>query len=150
MATSTIPAALDGILAGLRAAAALTGVTIFDGQPTTDDDPDFIAIGFGDDLGAAVVGQQKPAALGNLRREETYEINCEVSSWLGDAVMKTVRDRAFTNLAAIENVVRNDGTLAGTVTFGDFGRSFQVIQVQTVQGAVCSIRFTINVVITRI
>ena len=150
MATSTIPAALDGILAGLRGAAALTGITIFDGQPTTDDDPDFIAIGFGDDISPAVSGKQEPAALGNLRRSETYDINCEVSSWLGDSVTKTVRDRAFTNLAAIENVIRNDGTLAAAVTFGDFGGNIQVLQVQTNQGAVCSIRFTLSVKITRI
>ena len=149
MATSTIPAAIDGLIDRIAAESSLSGITIIDGQPTTELPPDYIAIGFADEAGEAIVGRQDPASLGHLRRSEVYTIACEISAWTGSTVMKTVRDRAFYILAGVENAVRADGTLHGSVIFGDFGE-IQVAQVQTAQGAVVVIRFTIAVKITRI
>lgn len=149
MATSTIPAAIDGLIDIIAAESSLAGIAIIDGQPTTELPPDYIAIGFADEAGEAIVGRQDPATLGNLRRSEVYTIACEISAWTGSTVMKTVRDRAFYILAGVENAVRADGTLHGSVIFGDFGE-IQVAQVQTAQGAVVVIRFTIAVKITRI
>lgn len=150
MATSTIPAAIDGLIDIIAKESTLSGIAIIDGQPTVELPPDYIAIGFADDAGEAISGRQDPASLGNLRRSEIYTIACEISAWNGATVMKTVRDRAFYLMAGVEKAVRADGTLSGSVIFADFGESIGVAQVQTAQGAVVVIRFTISVKITRI
>lgn len=150
MATSTIPAAIDGIIAGLKAYNALKGVTIIDGQPLTDLPDDYVAIGFADDMSEAISGNQEPAGLGAQRRQEMYTINCEVSAWTGSTVMKTARDKAFSILASVENVVRHDGTLGKAVIFADFGANMSVAQIQTEKGATVVIRFDIAIKITRI
>jgi len=150
MATSTVPAAVDGLLALLAASTDLTGVLIIDGQPTIEVPPDYVAIGFADDAGDSITGRQDPASLGNMRRKEEYTIACEISAWTGETDMKSMRDRAFTLMAGVEKAVRADGTLNGAVAFADFGDSVNVAQVQTQQGAVVVIKFTIEVKITRI
>lgn len=148
MATSTIPAAIDGLIAVLSASSSLSGIKIFDGQPTIDTPKDFVAVAFTDE-GQAVSGRQEPAGLGNLRRSETYEITCMVSAWNGSTVTKKVRDRAFALFAAVETAIRAGGTLNGSVTFADIAQ-IGVAQYQTEQGAVVDITFTVAVKITRI
>jgi hypothetical protein len=64
--------------------------------------------------------------------------------------MKSVRDRAFYILAACEDVVRNEATFGGAVMFADLGQSIDLNQIQTTQGAVAVIKFTISLKITRI
>lgn len=150
MATSTIPAALDNLIALCRANTQLKAITIVDGQPTTDLPGNYLLIGFADELGASVSGSQVPASLGNLRRQESYQINCEVSCWTGSAVMKTVRDSAFSILGHVEDVVRTNATLGDTVIFSDFGQRMEFEQVQTQQGAVATIKFDITVKFSRI
>ena len=150
MSTSTIPAAIDGLIAALKSNTHLSSVQVIDGQPTTDLPGDYILIGFGDDTGASVTGSQVPASLGNLRRAETYTINCEISAWQGSTNMKIVRDRAFYILAAVEDVVRSNATLNAAVMFADFGQNIDLNQIQTTQGAVAVIKFTISIKITRI
>lgn len=148
MATSTIPAAIDGLIAVLAASPDLKSVKIIDGQPTTETPKDFVAVAYAED-GDAVSGMQEPASLGNLRRSETYEITCMVSAWNGGTVMKSVRDRAFEIFGAVETAVRAGGTLDGSVTFADISR-IGLSQYQTEQGAVADIMFSVAVKITRI
>jgi len=150
MTTSSIPRAIDGLIANLKADKTMAAVTIIDGQPTTDLPGDYVAIGFADDASSSITGSQDPTALGNQRREEKYTIACEVSSWVGSTVMKTARDRAFAILANVERVVRADGTLNGAVIFADFGSSIDVSQIQTTNGAVVTILFDIAIKINRI
>lgn len=150
MATSSIPAAIDGLLSILGAASGLRGVMILDGEPTTNTAKDFVAVGFsGDDGGEAVGGQQAPATIGNLRRSETYDIHCLISAWNGGSSMKTVRDRAFTLFAAIEDAVRTGGTLGGAVIFADITQT-SFSQYQTEQGAVADLAFDVSVKANRI
>lgn len=150
MLTSSIPKAIDGLIANLKADTTFTAVTIVDGQPTTELPGDYVAIGFSDDAGSAINGSQDPATLGNQRREEKYSISCEVSSWIGSSVMKNARDRAFAILANVERVIRADATLKGAVMFADFGSSISVSQIQTSQGAVVTIAFDVAIKINRI
>lgn len=149
MATSSIPAAIDGLLGLLRASSALRNVEIIDGEPTTNTPKEFIAVAFAEDGGEVVSGQQAPATLGNLRRSESFDIACFVSAWNGGTVMKTVRDRAFALYAAVEDAVRTGGTLGGSVIFADISQE-SFAQYQTEQGAVADISFTVAVKINRI
>ena len=150
MPTSSIPKAIDGLIANLKADKSFAAVTILDGQPTTELPGDYVAIGFSDGEGVSISGSQDPSTLGNSRRQERYSISCEVSSWIGSSNMKTARDRAFAILANVENVIRADGTLKGAVIFADFGSSINVSQIQTSQGAVVTIAFDIAIKINRI
>ena len=142
MTTSTIPTAIDGLIAIFAASADLYGVQIFDGQPTTNTDKDCIAVGYVED-GAAVDFTQTPRGLGNLRREEKFTIACTIISWRGSTVAKTVRDRAFALFNACQTAVSTGGTLSSSVIFGEVTQG-SVSQFQTDQGAECNVVFTVS------
>lgn len=141
MSTSVIPAAIDGLLSILASATGLSGVQVVDGQPTTNTAKDVVCVGYTDE-GQAVSFEQAPKALGNLRRDESFEITCMVSAWNGNTIAKTVRDRAFDLFAACETAIRDGATLNGSVIFAEV-RSGSVSQYQTDQGAVCDVQFTV-------
>lgn len=149
MATSTIPATLDSLIAALRARPGLANAVIHDGTPITDEGTDYIAIGWSDEDATSVSARQEPATLGNLRRSETYDINCQACAWNGSTDMKLARDTAFALFAEVEDALRTDGTIAGNVIFADIG-AYTVRQVQTTGGALVTIDFAIAVKITRI
>ena len=125
MATSTIPAAIDALLALLRTAAPdvdLDPEKVVDGFPRfTITDSDFIAIG-----GRAeptVDGTQSAGPIGNHRRDENYTIRVACSSSKGGKDQKLVRDRAFALMGVVEDVVRDHPTLSGTVRLAQVGGS---------------------------
>ena len=149
MATSTIPATLDSLIAALRARPGLSNYVVHDGTPITDEGTDYIAVGWSDEESASVTASQEPATLGNLRRAETYSINCQACAWNGSTDMKSARDVAFAIFAEVEDCLRADGTIAGNVIFADIG-SYNVRQIQTTGGALVTVDFSIAVKITRI
>lgn len=149
MATSTIPATLDSLIAALRARPGLVNAVVHDGTPITDEGTDYIAIGWSDEDSSSVTARQESATLGNLRRSETYDINCQACAWDGGTDMKVARDTAFALFAEVEDALRTDGTITGNVIFADIG-SYTVRQVQTTGGALVAIDFSIAVKITRI
>lgn len=143
MATSSIPAAIDALVASLKGAAGLSGVDVFDGEPTSAEHPDFVCVGHDplDPLNA-VEGSQTPASLGNRAREESYDILCSLAARSGDKSMSTRRARALELFAAIETVVRSNVTLNGTVRTAQVG-SYTLVQEQTDQGPSAGLRFRI-------
>jgi hypothetical protein len=149
VATSTIPATLDSLIAALRARPGLVNVVVHDGTPISDEGTDYIAVGWSDEDATSVNARQEPATLGNLRRAETYDINCQVCSWNGSTDMQSARDAAFAMFAEVEDALRTDGTIAGNVIFADIG-AYTVRQAQTTGGALVTIDFAIAVKITRI
>lgn len=143
MFTSTIPAAIDGLLATLRAAAGLSGVDIHDGPPMTAENPDYVCVGFDPlDPLTSVEGGQVPASLGNRAREESYEIVGSLAAWSGDELMSARRARAMALFAAVEAAVRADITLGGTVRTAQIA-SYSLLQEQTDKGASAGVRFRI-------
>ena len=148
MATSTIPAAIDGLIKVLKSTTGLRNLTIFDGQPTNNTPKDYICVGWLDE-GAAIIGTQTPASLGNLRRSETYDINCLASTFNGGTDMRVARDRAFLIFGIIEDAVRDNATLNGAVMFAEI-TNFNVTQMQTAEGATVDIEFSVSVSINRI
>lgn len=149
MATSTIPATIDGLVAALQARPDLAGAVVHDGMPMSDDGVDYIAVGWSDEDATAVDAQQEPATLGNLRRSETYNIKCQVCAWTGDTTMASARDAAFALFAVVEDTLRADGTIAGNVIFADIG-SYSLRQIQSTSGAVVLLDFAVAIKITRI
>jgi hypothetical protein len=125
--TSRVPAVLDYLVttfnaaATLGAAAAPNTVLIFDG-PVTGltsaplvlwvgmDDPD----GTGGRRGA--VSTQDWAGLGHQARNEFITIHCAADAWTGVDDTRTARLLAYAITSAVEDIVRNDATLGGTVS----------------------------------
>lgn len=150
MPSSTVPAAIDGLLALLASQSALAApVEIIDGQPTTSTPVDYVAVGIADGDSPSVDGSQDWSQIGMQRRKEDYTIRCEASSWSGGGSTKERRDRAFALFAACEAAVRADPTLGASVIQAAVGDTFSVIQAQTTQGPVCTVNFTVHVQITR-
>jgi hypothetical protein len=145
MATSRVPAVLDALLAACRAASDLTGVAIVDGPPLTDlTNPDQVFIGWqpsADDVAAA--DAQDFAQLGAQRRDEQIDIRCYAESRSGDTVIKTVRDRAYALVGAVENLLRADATLAGTVLWTHLVAG-DLRQPQTDAGALAGVEFAVH------
>ena len=150
MATSAVPAAIDALLAILRAAPELAGVQIVDGPPVDDQsDADQLFVGYqpGEGEGASMV--QDFAYAGARRREENGVINCWIDCWSGDADIRPRRQRAFELLAVVEDALRATDivpeapTLGGTVQWSQLaGGSLR--QVQTDQGTRAGIGFTVT------
>lgn len=144
MASSSIPYAIDGIIATLKAASGLRGVEILDGEPTTNTPKDFVAVGFAEDGGDVVSGYQQILAMGNVLRDEQYDVNCRVSAWIGGTDMKKVRDRAFELFAAVESALKSAKTLGDVVTFAQIN-PVSFAQYQSDQGAIADIDFAVSV-----
>lgn len=113
MATSSIPAAIDYLVAQARLLPECADpVTVHDGYPAGPGER-YVAIGVvphedGDTEDDVVHGQ-----LGAQMERETYVIPCEFVAWVGGAeeAAKTARDQAFAMFNAFVTRVRQDRTL---------------------------------------
>lgn len=148
MATSTIPAAIDGLLTALRASADLAApVKVVDGYPRFRiTNVDLVAVGGKDEPVAA--GEQTPAGLGAQSREERYSLTVYCSSSRGGENQKVVRDRAFELMAAVETVLRTDGTLGGAVRFAQVGGDITLLETDADtagQGVFAEVSFLVDV-----
>jgi len=151
VATSTIAAATDALVAIIRAASSVDDSAIFDGPPITDEPDDFICVGAlpGDGGGEAISGVQTSETLGNARRSEVYAIQCYISCYKGDTDMSARRSHAFALFAEIESAIRSNGTLTNTVLFAEIG-STGVMQEQAPDGIVVTLSFSVAVQLSRI
>lgn len=113
MADTRIDAAIDAILAKLRAHASLQSpVMVYDG-PELDAEfaQDSVFVGYdGDPDGEFVAASwsQEWAGLGNRAKDEQFAVPCAAVSWSGDDDGKTRRDRAVVLFSAVNNALRAD------------------------------------------
>jgi hypothetical protein len=113
MVQSKIPAAIDAIVAALKAA----GLQVWDGPVLTGDYEDAVFIGY--DAYPDVVEQRSAgstqtwAGLGQRARDEDIVISCAVVTLTGDTdtTWKPARDKAFAMLETVGQVLRNDPSL---------------------------------------
>lgn len=149
MATSRVPAAIDALLAILRASATLDGVSIVDGPPTNDlSATENIFVGYQPAAQAAATLTQEFNAAGARTRDEEFSIPCYVESRSGDTGMQARRARCFVLLGAVEDALRATDaaptapTLTGTVLWAELtvGNLYQ----SQAQGAQAGIDFTVS------
>ena len=124
MSTSTIPAVLDALVAGLSNVSGLTSVQIVSAPVGLDLAPEAIVF-FG-----AKRYTEESLGMGESARLETYAI--EGSTWVAkpgadETAIKVARDQAFAIYACVETYVNSDMTLNGTcskaeITGGDLGQ----------------------------
>lgn len=150
MATSTVPAAVDALLAILRAAPALSGVSVLDGPPIEDmSSADLLAVGWQPESEEAVQFQQDFNASGARTRDEDFSILCWAESWTGDRSMSARRTRAFELLAVVEQAIRASGaspeapTLNSAVLWAHL-TSGTLRQVSTDQGVRVGVGFAVT------
>jgi len=89
---------------------------------------------------------QEPAALGNLRRLETYPIECVARSWHGNIDQQGRRDDVFTMLDAVSDLITADPTAGGAIAFWQLG-DYTLTQgiPEDGNGWVCELAFNVKV-----
>lgn len=149
MATSRVPAAVDALLAILRAAPALAGVLVVDGPPAVNyTDRHRIYVGWQPGADAAVDLTQDFNAAGARTRDENFDISCYAESRTGDKDMAARRTRVFELVAAVETALRATDaaptapTLSGTVLWAHLTTG-SLTQIQS-EGALAGLAFTVT------
>ena len=146
--TSRVPAALEALLAILRALPALEAVRIVDGQEAVNlTDRHRIHVGWSPSAESAVTLQQEWNGAGARTRDEVFFIACYAESRGGDKDMALRRAKVFELVAAVEQALRatNEApeapTLDGTVLWSEVttGDLFQ----SHAEGAIAGLAFTI-------
>jgi hypothetical protein len=153
MTTSRIPAALDALKAACDAAVGAT-VTVVLGPPLSWDhvqvagsavsESQFLFVGASPGSDASATGQQDFNAAGAVSRDERFDINLTAYCWSGDADVKARRDEAFTLLAAVENALRSDPSLAGAVLYARVATVSDVAMRQVATGSDCLVEFQVS------
>ncbi|WP_412079044.1 hypothetical protein ACLF6K_37505 [Streptomyces xanthophaeus] len=149
MATSTVPAAVDALLAILQGAAGLVGVRVIDGPPTNSlTGGDWLYIGYQPGADVSVNLAQDFNAAGARTRNEDFDILGYAEARSGGTDIASVRRRAFALLAEIETALRATAeqpeapTLSGTVQWAHLvtGDLYQLQSDGVLAGVAFSIR----------
>ncbi|MGW0795189.1 hypothetical protein [Streptomyces sp. NPDC002692] len=126
MQTSRAPAAMDALLAILRARPALEEVAIVDGPTAVNlTERRRIHIGWSPGAEQAVEIQQQFNAAGARTRDEVFSITCYAESRGGDKDMSFRRNDAFDLIGEVEQALRASDsapvapTLNGTVLWAE-------------------------------
>ncbi len=145
MALSTVPAVLTALVTSARAALP-PEVVVFDGQPDRDAPDECVVIGFtGNALEAAVEDTRSVEEITRARDRERYQVTNLATSWLGeDQDMEAVRVRAFGFVDRIAAALAADPTLGGACMQARVSVT-GLAQMQTAQGAVATVMFTVSV-----
>lgn len=149
MATSRVPAAVDALLAVLRAAPGLAEAAIVDGPPAVNlSEPRRIHVGWQPGADSAVSLQQEFNAAGARTRNEAFQIACYAESRAGDKHMKARRDEVFALVAEVETALRATSdipdapTLGGTVLWSELTAG-DLVQLQA-EGSLAGLAFTVT------
>jgi hypothetical protein len=150
--TSRVPALLDYLFTLFNTAAtigqATPAVTVFDGPPTTEQDPAlalFVGLSDPDNTAPepAAESQQDWSAMGRLGRNETITIHCCAQAWAGTDPVQSQRVAAYGIVAAVEAVMQADSTqFGGNVLYPSPGiTALALTQNNTPQGAIARVAF---------
>lgn len=138
---SAIPAVINALVTVLRAAPEMDGVQIVDGHPNEDVNPDVVVVGFSPDRSSAEM-TRNPAGLKGDR--EQFVLVGLASSWRGDEDLRIVRERAFTFITGLNEVLKQDQTLGGACTRARLAVSSYVGE-QTTKGPVATVEWELTV-----
>jgi hypothetical protein len=149
MFTSRVPAAVDALLAILRASPALADVFIVDGPPAVNlTDRHRIYVGWQQGADVSVGLTQDFASAGARTRDEDFTILCYAESRSGDKDMAVRRARVFELVAAVEVALRATNelpeapTLNGTVLWSHLTAG-DLTQAQS-EGALAGLAFSVT------
>ena len=115
---STVPAFKAALFTALGARAGLSDVTVSYGAPTGGP-REFIAL-------SDVKGSQVFAALGALRKDETYTLDVYCSVLREGNQQQQCSERCFALAAEIEDELRTNPTMTGTVRVAQLSSPFNL------------------------
>lgn len=148
MQTSRVPAAIEALLAILRARPALGEVAIVDGPTAVNlTSRRRIHIGWSPAGESAVGLEQEFASAGARTRDEAFTISCYAESRGGDKDMAFRRGDVFTLFGEVEQALRGTDaapeapTLNGTVLWSELAAG-DLTQSHS-EGAICGLAFTV-------
>lgn len=147
--SSSIPAALDAIVAAAKGSAELRDAIVVDGPPTSD---------FELPVRALIVGGSEdpddPVAATGSRDEhglqpqdaEQFDVHCDAVAWDGgpDATLSSTRRAAFALVDGLSAVLSRNPTLDGVVTRAAVVDERSVGQLRTEDGVGVAVRFTVR------
>jgi len=149
MMTSRVPAAVDALLAILRAASGLADVRIVDGPEAVNlTDLQRIHVGWQPTGDSAVSLEQEFNAAGARTRNEAFSISCYAESRAGDRDMQARRTEVFALVGEVETALRASDaapmapTLSGTVLWAHLTTG-DLTQVQA-EGSLAGLAFTVT------
>jgi hypothetical protein len=151
MMTSRVPAAVDALLAILRAAPGLTAedLVIVDGPSSINfTQRRRLYVGWHPGAESSVQLEQSFNGAGARTRDEAFEISCYAEARAGDKDMKTRRDEVFAIVGEVETALRatNEApaapTLNGTVLWAHLTTG-DLTQAQT-EGTLAGLAFTVT------
>lgn len=138
MTTSAVFDLIDALVERFTSA---LEVNVLDGYGLTDDPGDFLMVGVEDpdsDRATSAESKQEWHGVGNRARLEEGTVTCIAMSWNGDADLSAARAAAKATTAAVEDHLRSDPNLGGTVpglTWTGYGTRTELIQLQATDGA---------------
>jgi hypothetical protein len=106
---STVPAAIDAVLAAVRAA--LPGVQVWDGPPTGDEEDVRVVIGWSRNRPTTAVTRADETFETTTGITERYDIPGAAISYSGDPDLKPRRDAVYTLIEAIADAVAVDAAI---------------------------------------
>uniref|UniRef100_UPI0035DE1A2B hypothetical protein n=1 Tax=Brucella cytisi TaxID=407152 RepID=UPI0035DE1A2B len=149
MLTSRVPAAVDGLLAVLRAAPGLADVTVVDGPPAVNLTPRrLLFVGWQPGGESAVSLAQTFNGAGARTRDETFQIAGYIEARTGDKDMLARRAAVFAILGEIETALRattdapDAPTLGGAVLWAHLTAG-DLTQIQS-EGSTAGLAFTVT------
>lgn len=144
--TSTVPAAINGLVAVFKAADGLSGVTVLDGPAIASQAAlKVLAVGWTSVMGeVAVEAQSAPDALGGRRSEEEYTVRCTVAVLSGSTGVGAARESAYGIFGAACDAVGQDQRLGGAVMRAYVG-GHSLVPEQTDRGMQINLTFEVNV-----
>lgn len=149
MMTSRVPAAVDALLAILRAAPALSEVVIVDGPSTVNfTQRQRLYIGWQPSAESAVSITQQWNAAGARTRDEAFSINGYAEARAGDTDIQARRNEAFALLGEVETALRASNsaptapTLNGSVLWAELAAGDLFYDVS--QGSLAGLAFTVT------
>lgn len=116
---STAPAFKAAFVTALAARAGLSGVLVSYGAPLPNPPREHVTLG---DLS----GEQEFAALGAMRKYETYTLDVYVSVVREGSQQQACTERAFAIAAEIEDELRANPTMTGTVRVAEIATPFSL------------------------
>lgn len=149
MMTSRVPAAVDALLALLRAAPALAEADIVDGEAAVNlTQLQRIHVGWHPGAESSVSLEQSFNAAGARTRDEAFAIHCYAEARGGDKDMQARRTEVFALVGAVETALRATNaapeapTLNGTVLWAHLTTG-DLFQAQA-DGTVAGVAFTVT------
>lgn len=142
--TSTVPAAIDGLVAAFGTIP-LTGGAVVDGPRVGGATlQEVLIVGWTEDSAESAAGTTALASYSLEQQRETYTVPCAVSVLRGSGQISVARGRAFEVYSAAAAILADDKTVGGVVMSARPG-AVSLMQTQDSRGAVATVAFTVAV-----